>query len=889
MASVAKKQKNKSSNNYLFTPSAEQQAIIDAIKNGQHVAVNAVAGSGKTTTILGLATQCPEKKIIQITYNRALKLEVEKKAKKHRLKNLKILTYHGLACSFYDYTARTDERISDILTKSAPLNPISKSPDALVYDIVIIDEVQDMTPLYFELVHKWLQDIRRSVVLGIMGDHLQGIYSFKGADERFLTLGNAIFQAYQPMTQLTLNTSYRLTRPMAAFVNNVLLAGQQRINAIKDGPSVSWVQYPKGRIDVGTGVSYLTQFISDLIIDRLNTTDAASKLEPDDIFILASSIKSRGAESVRELENSLVSAGILCFVPISEEAKLDERIIKDKVVFTTMHQSKGRERKLVIVYGFDTSYYTVFKIQDKMTTSKICPNLLYVAATRASQELIIIEHLDTHYPLPFLHLTHSQMSATSYIQIKRHYTLENSKRLDKIIPLSANSNNSTSNNTDNDEFDAKPQSKSVSDLTKFIDERTLSMLSAMLEQVYTILTPPLEETSVEIPSDIKTGPRTYEQVADINGLTIPALLFCESSSSIKPEQLKTDRSNYLWKYLMHKYYQKTSDEKRNSFIRSYIDKIMCSGLLSTDMWLLLGNIFICANDGYNYKLKQITQYDWITQDMISVCHKNIRTHIPQDKTSRGIFEMELGCSFDGANAFYEMEHQIYGKIQLRGRVDCITDDTIWEFKCMESLNLESMLQLAIYAWIWKRIILEHNEKKNNIAKQIEEATHSSDVDEVNKAREVIERQARIVNKEFAGYDAYLEAAHKTTRDDLFYFRKFKLMNIRTGEVRELDSSNALLDEIMETVLAAKFRIKKLQTDEEFINESHARIKKYISGELHSHSMGSWFEEPNSNVLDEEDSNNVIYGIDSLDELVLDNEDNHNSLDLEEQDIEIMDF
>jgi HrpA-like RNA helicase len=49
----------------LFIPSTEQQAIIDAIKSGNNVAVNAVAGSGKTTTILGLAAQCPERSILQ--------------------------------------------------------------------------------------------------------------------------------------------------------------------------------------------------------------------------------------------------------------------------------------------------------------------------------------------------------------------------------------------------------------------------------------------------------------------------------------------------------------------------------------------------------------------------------------------------------------------------------------------------------------------------------------------------------------------------------------------------------------------------------------------------------------------------------------------------------
>lgn len=351
----------------LFTPSAEQQSIIDAIKAGQNVAVNAVAGSGKTTTILGLATQCPQSSILQVTYNRALKLEVEKKAKIHNLKNLKILTYHGLACSYYDYQCWTDDRITDLLNKNMPLN---KPASSIPFDIVIIDEVQDMTPLYFQLVHKFLHDIQRRVVLGIMGDHLQGIYGFKGADERFLTLGESIFRAHQPMIKLTLNTSYRLTRPMAALVNNVLLK-QQRIQSIKDGPNVSWIQYPKATD--GTGASHLTKFIAALVKSKLAGSPEMPALEPDDIFILASSIKSRGAESVKDLENALVSAGVLCFVPVSEEAKLDERIIKGKVVFTTMHQSKGRERKLVIVYGFDSSYYDVFRCRDNTASVKVCP------------------------------------------------------------------------------------------------------------------------------------------------------------------------------------------------------------------------------------------------------------------------------------------------------------------------------------------------------------------------------------------------------------------------------------------------------------------------------------------------------------------------------------
>ena len=46
--------------------------------------------------------------------------------------------------------------------------------------------------------------------------------------------------------------------------------------------------------------------------------------------------------------------------PISDDAKLDDKIINNKIVFTTYHQSKGRERKVVILYSFDESYFTYY-------------------------------------------------------------------------------------------------------------------------------------------------------------------------------------------------------------------------------------------------------------------------------------------------------------------------------------------------------------------------------------------------------------------------------------------------------------------------------------------------------------------------------------------------
>lgn len=45
-------------------PSPEQELVIKAIKQGRNARVNAVAGSGKTTTILQVAQAFPDRKIL---------------------------------------------------------------------------------------------------------------------------------------------------------------------------------------------------------------------------------------------------------------------------------------------------------------------------------------------------------------------------------------------------------------------------------------------------------------------------------------------------------------------------------------------------------------------------------------------------------------------------------------------------------------------------------------------------------------------------------------------------------------------------------------------------------------------------------------------------------
>jgi superfamily I DNA/RNA helicase len=73
----------------------EQYAIIDSTGN---IKINAVAGSGKTTTVIEYAMARPKKsKILYLAFNKSVKLEAVKRFQEKGLSNVKVETAHSLA------------------------------------------------------------------------------------------------------------------------------------------------------------------------------------------------------------------------------------------------------------------------------------------------------------------------------------------------------------------------------------------------------------------------------------------------------------------------------------------------------------------------------------------------------------------------------------------------------------------------------------------------------------------------------------------------------------------------------------------------------------------------------------------------------------------------
>ena len=71
----------------------EQREIIQAVSTGRNILVAALAGTGKTSTLLGVANAYPDRKGLYLAYNKALQLEAREKFPPY----ISCKTIHGLA------------------------------------------------------------------------------------------------------------------------------------------------------------------------------------------------------------------------------------------------------------------------------------------------------------------------------------------------------------------------------------------------------------------------------------------------------------------------------------------------------------------------------------------------------------------------------------------------------------------------------------------------------------------------------------------------------------------------------------------------------------------------------------------------------------------------
>jgi DNA polymerase III epsilon subunit-like protein len=623
-------------------PSQEQQVIIDSLHFGYNIMVNAVAGSGKTTTILQAAKNSPLKKFLVITYNQRLKIETEERCFFSGIKNVKVFTYHGAANFFYNLkTIRDDRDLSVLVNERNQYTKIKKSkryyPDAIV-----IDEAQDMNLIYYKTImcicgdfnlitHQWW----------IMGDVMQKINEYNDADHRFLTLADKIFTSSKEWKQLNLKTSYRLTNQMSRLINRYYIK-KSYIETVKNGPLPKYIMVDY--FNVSKSSKILSNVIEHLLV----------MYKPDDIFILCPTVNQ---EIVQGVENNLVIKNIPCYVSRNDYSQVNPSVLSGKIVFSSFNQSKGLERKCCMVFNVDQSYekYYSKKIQFKIQ------NAMYVALTRAQENLILIHDSRNNFP--------------SYFNLEKYDTFCN----DVELIGSTNSTNSTITSPSTNEIDVN-----VTDLIKHVPERILCNIMKDIiceedeEEEEEISYQPINLPSQTLQSNLT------EHVADVNGSAIT--MYIEYKMIGKMNEM------YIKEMLLN---------NQNNFYDEFKN---CSWTKHTDFIDLAINIDAIQTNFINRR-HQIKQLNWIDEKVFDCALQNFKKHIKKFNYEKQYCKFEV--SFQKSFKLHIDEGGDENKTSqiLNGRVDFLVLQTkdkyphIWELKCTAQIEDCHILQLAIYLFM----------------------------------------------------------------------------------------------------------------------------------------------------------------------------------------------
>lgn len=585
----------------LNAASEEQQLIIDvASTRSTNIIVDAVAGSGKTTLIMHIAKANPDMNILVITYNKDLKAESRERAKSLGLGNVEIHTYHSLCFRYYSCTDYTDNGIEKSIASG-----MTKRCNA---NFIVLDESQDVTPLLFNLFRNFyvsISDIRNgNIPVCIVGDKYQMIYGFRGADTRYLTMAKDKYNFNDlPWNQYNMSRSFRITNEMARFINSVML---REVRLVGNGPRSDSVIYMKTD-------SFKAAKVYDLIKDYAVGS----------VMILAPSIKS-ARSPVRILTNYMSSMGKKIYVPISEDAPPDMREAEGKIVCMTIHQSKGLERDVVVVYGFDNTYFMYF---GKNYDPNKCPNTFYVAATRAKKQLILVQH-DKNDPLKFLN-----MAAVR----------ENAKVIGHNIEAGGSAQVAA----------LKPTRYSVTQLCSHLSHEVMKevqkyFVSELLHEA---------EVVIDVPSFIEVvdGGQTYiEGVSDLTGIAV-AMDLAEQLGCVYPrvDVFKQQTTNILH----------------------------------------IANLYSAEFSGYQHKLRQIKDYDWMGEQQVMEAISRTIELMSYPTKEGTVFERQL---------FREVTN-----VLVSGNADCISRNVLYEFKFVDTLTTEHFLQVAIYMWLSKGCYSEY--------------------------------------------------------------------------------------------------------------------------------------------------------------------------------------
>lgn len=520
-------------------PSEEQRIIIADFRNGNNVVINAVAGSGKTTLLLHIVRDNPKLRFVLLTYNKDLQTDTLKRCKSLGLGNVNVRTIHS-----YINGSRDDK----ILKRNLQfLDVDSLTRDV---DVFLIDEVQDLTPLLYEAVHK--VTINKRIVL--VGDKLQCIYGYKDACPQYLENPESWFVSTNKWVYRNMIYSYRLTPSSGLFISKYMNnpGVDEFIGCNTTSPDQKIIY-----TDFGFDANRACKLIL-IEIERVGI---------EEVVIICESVNNiSNISPIGKLMNRLADLGIPHFKRDREDRSRSDHE-KGKLLVSTIHGMKGREKSVTFVY-IDDYYRTM-----------ICNSVYESKIPRVSSK-VIERHIESQ--------NGNRPMSTSYVAYTRHR--EKMYIMGATIPLKpikirdvyalCDTTHLNRDFIDEEELDYIVVNETPDTITKLLEYRTLDDIINMKSNIEIGKVNQRDSVQMDGYRDITyTGENRGQEV--IYKTSVSKYYGIAATIKAEHELCKTQHTifNIILTYIAMidvNYSKEHRSEKSEEFVRTYLDKLTVS-------------------------------------------------------------------------------------------------------------------------------------------------------------------------------------------------------------------------------------------------------------------------------------------------------------------------
>lgn len=769
----------------------QQLSVLQCLQEGGNCSIEANPGTGKTTTMLNIASLLPHLRFLIITYNNSLQGSTSNDIQNMQLTNVDVFTYHQFLRVKYDPDVCDDCGLMKVLGQDRrfrlrppnltipqvveDVKALDELPTAafMAYDVIVIDEIQDMSRPYFLAALLGMIDNQRSrFQLVVMGDARQVVYTYRGADKRFLTLAKEVFGSFHRLKMpgtwetITFTKTYRLPPSVCWFINEAMFHHDD-----ENHPLIS-----SETMETSTRNHPILVFIDELpeclkmVLETLNQIFSSRPDCPkEEIVFCCGSFKDEFVKTVMQI---LTLNGFPIFVPSGLESSSDPSMYQGRIRFYTRHSIKGLTCDYLIQLNMNNSYYTIQQYLNPLITESalqrhVTPPPHFVSLSRARIRLVIINLFsvqrhrsspslrESHILPPYLNreiwqdaidgknehfqvlgkhaqLCFSQSMFCDGVQLPDDEKDEDDS-VDVPFPPSkrqkvgAGGDVLTRKFLDVTQLCAFLSSDFIShelwDIHSWFDKKSLGnqLSSSSAADYYDDNWSFTEISEEDLPSKVPNIYNQLEDVSDLTGKTMAyfgydylrersASRFTFANSSSKSEfanenggldktlrQLQFSSSVVGGDSYNSKFGNTSNREKRDE-LQSRFFKVQSMFRVTIQDYLHSVAVLEALTSGMFHRVLHFKEenMNWIPESAVHSCKKVIDHFIPKTEDESGyLCEHFMRTNLKHIVPNYD--------IQLKGTVDMISRNYLFEWKYKTSLQLEDLLQLIIYMYLYKKV------------------------------------------------------------------------------------------------------------------------------------------------------------------------------------------